>query len=73
MARQPVGTGTEIYPLFKPDEFGLKVAERMAAKGLTIRDAAAQIGVSRNALHRVTQGKTPEVETYLRITKWMET
>jgi transcriptional regulator with XRE-family HTH domain len=45
----------------------------MAAKGLTIRDAAAQIGVSRNALHRVTQGKTPEVETYLRITKWMET
>ena len=60
-------------PLFDAEEFGRQVAEVLSSRRLTIRDAAKQIDINKTTLHRVTQGKAPDIETYMRIVKWLKT
>lgn len=59
--------------LFNPKAFGDRVAAAIEKHEMTIREAADQMDVPKATLHRVTQGLKPDVENYLRITKWLET
>jgi transcriptional regulator with XRE-family HTH domain len=58
--------------LFNPEEFGRKVATALTRRGMTIRKGAEVLGISRTSLHRITQGTAPDVESYLRLLKWIE-
>lgn len=58
--------------LFDPIKFGGDVAKYIADRGMTIRETAKSLGISHSALHRITQGSPPSVETYLRLRKWMK-
>lgn len=60
-------------PLFNAEEFGRRVADVLSDRRLTIREAAKQIDINKTTLHRVIWGKTPDLETYMRIVKWLET
>jgi len=50
--------------------FASLVKSKRGKKGL--RDAAVEIDVSAATLSRVEQGKLPDVETFIRICKWLE-
>lgn len=43
----------------------------MARKHITCRDAAKEVGCSPATVSRVCNGKPPDVENYLRISKWL--
>lgn len=57
--------------LFDADGYSERLLQRLTALGLTYRDAAPLVGVSPATLNRVARGFPPEVETYLRINRWM--
>lgn len=58
--------------LFNPEAFGSRVTRALEARGVTLREAADQIGVPKATLHRVTRGGNPDVENFLRITAWLD-
>ena len=54
------------------DLFSSMIKSKRGKKGL--RDAAEDIGdISAATLSRVEQGKLPDVETFIRICKWLDT
>lgn len=57
--------------LFDPITFGARVAAKLEADGSSIRKAAPCVPCSPATLHRVSQGKMPDVENYLRISRWL--
>lgn len=60
-------------PIFDGAEFGLRVRLAMARANLSYRELAALVGVDQTSIHRVGKhGKTPCVETYLRLSRWLE-
>lgn len=56
---------------FNPQRFGSRVKAAQKKAGLTVRAAAAKAGLDQATFHRVTQGKPPSVETYLRLSDWL--
>lgn len=57
--------------LFNADAFATEVRVLMARKHITCREAASEIGCSHATVSRVCNGKPPDVENYLRISKWL--
>ena len=57
--------------LFNARTFGRAVSGELMAKGLTVRKAAREIGVSSATVSRVARGKAPDVESYLRLRAWL--
>ncbi len=57
--------------LFNARTFGRAVSGELRAKGLTVRKAAREIGVSSATVSRVARGKAPDVESYLRLRAWL--
>ena len=61
--------------LFNPHKFALAIKRHMAGvpgeRPTTFRAAAREIGISHATLNRAALGKTPDLETYLRIAKWL--
>ena len=58
--------------LFDPSTFATMVNMRMARNSLSQRRAAKQAGISAATINRVLQGRSPDIETYLRLKKWIE-
>ena len=58
--------------LFDPIAFGLRVEIALVSRDLTVHQAAEEIGVWHSALYRVISGKSPSVETFLRICRWLD-
>lgn len=59
-------------PLFDAKEFGRKLRMKLADLNIDVRSAAKKIGVSPATISRVCCEKSPDVENYLRIKKWIE-
>lgn len=59
-------------PLFCPEAFGKLVKHNLALGGVSLREAENLCGVDKATICRVTQGKSPTVENYLRLKRWME-
>ena len=55
--------------LFDPAEFGAAVAAKLGDR--SYRQAAPTVPISTATLHRVASGKVPDVETYLRLIRWL--
>jgi DNA-binding phage protein len=59
-------------PLFDQQGYALKLRIAMATANISYRDLAPAIGVSHATLHRTATARgLPDVETYLRINKWL--
>lgn len=58
--------------LFDPQTFAQIVDLRISRQKLSQREAAKQVGISAATMNRVLQGKAPDIETYLRIKRWIE-
>ncbi|KRE07490.1 hypothetical protein ASE63_22590 [Bosea sp. Root381] len=63
--------GGMMAPLFNAEAFATQVRVLMARKHITMREAAVEIGCGHATVSRVCNGKTPDVENYLRISKWL--
>lgn len=65
--------------LFNQDEFSKRVREKMFKQMLNeerkigLRRFASDIGISTATLSRLTNGKTPDVETFFKICVWLDT
>lgn len=60
-------------PLFDGEAFGLEVRLAMARANISYRELAELIAVDQANIHRVAKhGKSPSIETYLRLRKWLD-
>jgi transcriptional regulator with XRE-family HTH domain len=59
-------------PLFDALLFGDRLFHVMKQNSLSVRDAGRQIGISHSTVARITLGGTPDIESYLRVVKWLE-
>lgn len=57
---------------FRADAFACSIELYMTIRGLSMRRAADEMGVSRATVNRVTHGHTPDLDSYLRIRMWLE-
>lgn len=57
--------------LFDADTFALRVNEKLARDRMSFRKAAPFVPTSSSTLHRVACGGAPDVETYLRVQRWL--
>lgn len=64
--REPVGAS----PL-RIAELAALVDNRLARDGLTLRDGAAQAGVSAATLSRVLNGRVPDTTTFAALVRWL--
>ena len=58
--------------LFDAVNFSRMVKYHQRSRRLTGRAVARMVGISPATYSRVTCGHAPDVETYLRLKKWME-
>ena len=58
--------------LFDSQEFGYSVWQKMLKLDISFRQAQEATGIDQASIHRITTGKPPNVENYLRLTKWLE-
>ncbi len=63
--------GVKRHRLFNARKFGRTVRGELAAKGLSVRRAAREIGISSATVSRVARGRPPDVESYLRLRLWL--
>ncbi len=68
MDRQEPSSGI----VFDAEAFGANVLARLKRDGMTFRQAAPLIPISPATLNRVANGKTPDVQTFLRLIRWLE-
>ena len=57
--------------LFDSKAYGRKLSLALHLMEIDMRTAAKQIGCSPATVSRVSNGKSPDVENYLRIEKWL--
>lgn len=57
--------------MFDAAAFAEMVRVKMARDRLSVRDVEAMIGVSHATVSRVARGGPPNVETFLRLSKWL--
>lgn len=59
-------------PMFNADEFAREIRRKLADRNISKKEAAAEMDVNASTLTRITaDGKAPDVENYLRISKWL--
>lgn len=58
--------------LFNADDFSRALRVAIAARHIDMRTAAKEIHCSHSTVSRVCNGKAPDVENYLRISKWLK-
>lgn len=54
------------------DSLGEMLAARREARGLTMRDVAAETGISLNTVHRIEHGKAPSVHDFFVLARWLD-
>src|SRR6266511_4254059 len=69
MADRPDGSQPPAM-LIDPVELGDRVRAKRRSKKLSIREAAAEVGVSAPTISRVERGHLPERENLLRLARW---
>lgn len=57
--------------LFDAQAFGERVAAKLEKYSLSYRDAAREVPCSSATLNRVARGSPPDVENYLRLSRWL--
>ena len=57
--------------LFDQRKFTRLILRKMQHAGLSLREVQQQSGVDHAAVHRVVNGKAPNVENYLRLVRWL--
>ena len=57
--------------ILRVEDLAKLLRDRRATKGLGLRGAAAEAGVSFNTLARVERGHIPDIETFSRIARWV--
>lgn len=57
--------------VFDPEDFGNLVKAKMERDRLSTRDVEKQTRVSHGTINRVTRGFAPDVENFLRLSKWL--
>jgi predicted transcriptional regulator len=57
-----------LYALERIDE---RMRQVMDELGLSVRKAAPDIGISPATVHRIANGGIPDVESFLRVKKWL--
>lgn len=58
--------------MFNADEFAREIRRKLADRNISKKEAAAEMDVNASTLTRITaDGKAPDVENYLRISKWL--
>jgi hypothetical protein len=57
--------------IFDPKVFAARIKAVLERRRLSLRQAADEIGVQYNTVHRCTQERVPSVEAYLRIVLWL--
>lgn len=55
------------------ETLGINLAKFRNEKGVAIRQAAKEIGISPTTLTRIENGNIPDIQTFKKICKWMET
>ena len=58
--------------VFDPVQFGLSLAAALDRKDMSLRQAAAAIGVDHSVVYRVIHGMEPRAGVYLRISRWLD-
>lgn len=77
MTTQPIlsrDPGMEEPPsdlLFDAAEFGRRVAKKLEFERLSFREACPFVPCSPATLNRISRGRPPDVENYLRISRWL--
>lgn len=59
-------------PLFDQEKFATDLRLAMAAKNVDMLSASKEIGCSHSTISRICNGKSPDVENYLRIMRWLD-
>lgn len=67
----PAAEALSSAPIIDPVDLGDRVRAKRRSKGLSIREAAAELGVSAPTLSRVERGHLPERENLLKIARWV--
>lgn len=67
MARQ---LPKKLLLMFNAKRFGMHVASHRRGFGLSLRDAAKELGFSAATLSRVERGEKPEIDTFVKICQW---
>jgi predicted transcriptional regulator len=57
-----------LYALERLDERMRAILDEL---GLSVRKAAPDIGISPATVHRIASGGVPDVESFLRVKKWL--
>lgn len=59
-------------PLFDPKAFGVEIARKRDAEKWTLRGLAELVGVAPSTIHRIEKGASTDVESFLRLSAWLE-
>jgi hypothetical protein len=72
-AGQPFPPPSEVVlvELFNAAEFAARIRVKMEATNQSFRDAAPAVGVSVATLNRVARGNDPDVQSFLKISRWL--
>ncbi len=57
--------------MFDAEAFAEMIRVKMARERVSCRDVAARTGTSHATVSRVSRGNPPDVETFLRLSKWL--
>lgn len=60
------------YPMFSAEKFSRDLRVRIAERGIEAKQAAAEMNLSASTICRISAGKKPDVESYLRIMDWLK-
>ncbi len=55
-----------------PVAFGQLIARRRQTMGLSLRDVAGPLGLAVSTLHRMENGASCDINTYLILAKWLK-
>lgn len=61
-----------MYVTFNREKFAKDVFFKYVGEGISLRSAAKEIGVSAPTLSRVTDGKSPDIDSFVRIIVWLQ-
>ena len=57
--------------ILKAEDFAKCLRDRRSTKGIGLRAAAGEAGVSFNTFSRVEKGHIPDIETFSRLARWL--
>ena len=56
--------------MFNSKKFGMHVSSHRRGLGLSLRDAAKELGFSAATLSRIERAEKPDIDTFVRVCQW---